>query len=89
MHESGIVASLVARAEAIVEEACAPPRRIGITVGALSGVEPEVVHTHWERFAGPLLTGATLDIQVDDDPSAPSALGVVLSYVDIADGAED
>jgi Zn finger protein HypA/HybF involved in hydrogenase expression len=89
MHESGIVASLVARAEAIVDEACAEPRRIGITVGALSGVEPDAVQTHWQRFAGPLLSGATLDIQVDDDPAAPASLGVVLSYVDIADGMGD
>lgn len=88
MHESGIVASLVARAEAIVAEACAEPRRIGIRVGALSGVEPEAVQTHWMRFAGPLLFGATLDIQVDDDPQAPTSLGVVLSYIDIADGVE-
>ncbi len=89
MHESGIVASLAARAEAIVAEACAEPRRIGIKVGALSGVEPEAVRAHWARFAGPLLVGASLDIQVDDDPSAPTSLGVVLSYVDIADASGD
>lgn len=85
MHESGVVASLVARAEAIVEEACARPRRIGIEVGALSGIDPDAVRAHWPRFAGPSLDGAELEIQADDDPGAIDALRAVLRYVDIAD----
>ncbi len=86
MHESGIVASLVARAEAIVEESCAEARQIGIKIGALSGIEPEAVRAHWSRFAGPLLDGADLDIEVEEDVGTAASLGAVLSYVEVSDG---
>jgi len=87
MHEAPMVAALVAEAEAIVERACVSPQQIGITVGALSGMSPAAVRTHWRRLAGPLLQHAKLDIEVEDDRHADlhaaSTFGLVLSYVDV------
>ena len=86
MHESGIVQSLVARAESVVKESGVPgAERIGVKVGALSGVDPQVLRTHWGRFATALTGDAELEIIVDDDPVAADALGVSLAYVDVAD----
>jgi Zn finger protein HypA/HybF involved in hydrogenase expression len=84
MHESGIVASLVARAEGVVRESGVPhAQRIGVRIGALSGVDPTVVLTHWGRFATALTAGAELEMLVDEDPVAPGALGVSLTYVEV------
>ena len=85
MHESGIVASLVARAETVVLESGVPnAQRIGVRIGALSGVDPEVVRTHWKRYATGLTGSAELDMVIEEDPVAPGALGVSLTYVDVA-----
>lgn len=87
MHESGLVASLVTRATEIVENTGKAPRRIGVRVGALSGVDPAFVRAHWSRLAGPALAGATLDVHVSQDATEPGATGVSLVYVDVADPA--
>jgi len=86
MHESGLVRSLVVRAAAIVEGAGTSPHRIGIRVGALSGVDPAVVRMYWERLAVTSLAGATLDIEVEATPDGPDSMGLVLTYVDVGEG---
>jgi Zn finger protein HypA/HybF involved in hydrogenase expression len=83
MHESRLVAALVAKAEAFAAEAGSPPARIGIRIGALSGVEESVLRGYWERFAGPMIAEAVLDIVVDDDPGSAGALGVDLLYLEV------
>lgn len=85
MHESGIVASLVARAETAVHDAgAAAARRVGVRVGALSGVDPDVIRTYWTRFATGSTAEAELDIELSDDVVADDALGVALAYIDVA-----
>ncbi len=86
MHESGIVQSLVAHAESVVDEAgVAAAERIGLRVGALAGVDPDVLRTHWRVLAHRTSRAAVLDIVIDDDPTAPDALGVSLVYIDVGD----
>lgn len=85
MHESGLVASLVARVEALVVATGASPRRIGVKVGGLSGVQPASLRAHWERLAGPSLAAAQLDIEVEDEAANLGATGLTLLYVDVAD----
>lgn len=85
MHESGIVASLVARAETAVHDAgAATAQRIGVRIGALSGLDPDVIRTYWTRFATGSTAGAELHIELADDAAAEDALGVALAYVDVA-----
>ncbi len=85
MHESGIVRSLVARADSAVEEAgVAGADRIGIRIGALSGIDPEVVRTQWRRFATASTRDAELILVVDDDQGSVGALGATLDYIEVA-----
>jgi hypothetical protein len=77
------VGALVSKAETIAHEAGVPVRRVGIGIGALSGVEEAAVRSYWRHMAGPMLVDAALDFEVGDDPTAPGALGVTLAYVDI------
>jgi Zn finger protein HypA/HybF involved in hydrogenase expression len=85
MHESGIVRSLVARAETVVAASgVARAARIGVSIGALSGVDPEVVRAHWRHYATELTGDAALDIVLEDDPLSGAALGVSLVFVDVA-----
>ena len=87
MHESGIVRSLVARAETLVlEYGMSDADRIGVKIGALSGVDPEIVRSHWRRYATGLTRDAELEIVVEDDPVASDALGVSLAFIDVAAG---
>ncbi len=84
MHESGIVAALVARAELVVHDSgVASAERIGVRIGALSGVDPEVVRTHWQRFATGLTRNAEIVAELDDDIAGEGALGVSLAFVDV------
>ena len=86
MHESGIVRSLVARAEEVVlDSGVDKADRIGVSIGALSGVDPLVVRSHWDRYATDLTRDAELEILIEDDVMSHGALGVFLAYVDVAD----
>lgn len=86
MHESGIVRSLVARAESVVEEAGdTSAARIEIRIGAMSGIDPDVVRTHWRRFATASTRDAQLVLVVDDDHDSPGALGATLDSIEMAD----
>jgi Zn finger protein HypA/HybF involved in hydrogenase expression len=87
MHESPIVGALVAKAEAIARDAGTPVRRVGINIGALSGVEEGAVRGYWRHMAGPLVADAALDFVIDGDPVAQGALGVTLAYVDVGEEA--
>lgn len=84
VHESPIVRALVTRAATVVADAGAAPQRVGVRIGALSGVQERAVRSYWRSMAGPALAGVPLEVVVDDDPTAPGALGVELAYVDVA-----
>ena len=86
MHEVGLVRSVAQRAAAIVEEAGARAHRIGIRVGALSGVDPATVRMHWDRLAEPSLAGAALEIEIEETISGADSMGVTLVYVDVGEG---
>lgn len=88
VHESPVVRALVSRAEMVVSNAGSPPKRVGVRIGALSGVQEGAVRSYWRNMAGPALAGVPLEVVVDDDPTAPGALGVELAYVDVATGDE-
>ncbi len=84
MHESKLVASLVAAVEAAAEDAGASVSSVGLRIGVLSGLQAKVVRDYWERLAGPSLSVADLEITVADDPSSSAAFGLELAYVEVA-----
>ncbi len=84
MHESAMVASLVAAAEKVADGAGGSVTRVGLRLGALSGLHAEVVRDYWERLAGPSLAAAALEIAVADDLSSDAALGLELAFVEVA-----
>jgi hydrogenase nickel incorporation protein HypA/HybF len=85
MHETGVVHGLVHRLQAAAHDAGAE-RVSGVTVylGALSQMSAEHFREHFAaEVLGTVAEGATLTIEVSDDPAAPDALSVVLRSVEL------
>lgn len=85
MHETGLIHNLVHRLEAAAREAGAE-RVSGATVwlGALSQMSPAHFREHFdEEVRGTVAEGATLTIEVSDDPAASDAQSVVLRSVEL------
>jgi hydrogenase nickel incorporation protein HypA/HybF len=85
MHETGLIHALVHRLEAAARESGAE-RVSGATVwlGALSQMSPEHFREHFaEEIRGTIAEGASLTIELSDDPAAPDAQSVVLRSVEL------
>lgn len=65
MHEYSLVAALVERvAEAVRERSATAVHRLSVSVGELSGVDPDLFRTAYETFrAGTVCSAAELEIR--------------------------
>jgi hydrogenase nickel incorporation protein HypA/HybF len=85
MHETGIIHDLVHRLEAAARDAGA--ERVSsatVWLGALSQMSAEHFREHFDtEVRGTVAEGATLTIEVSDDPVAPDAQSVVLRSVEL------
>ncbi len=85
MHEHGLIRDLLRKLDAIVaREGAKRVRIVRVRLGALSHLSPEHFLEHFEReTAGTCAEGATAEVELATDPTAPDALGVVLVSVDV------
>lgn len=86
MHETGLIRDLVRRLEAAARDAGAD-KVVAATVwlGALSQMSPDHFREHFETdVRGTLAEGATLTLEVSNDPDDPHAQSVVLRSVELA-----
>ena len=85
MHESGLIHNLVHRLEAAARDAGA--ERVSgapVWLGALSQMSPAHFREHFdEEVRGTVAEGATLTIELSDDPAAADAQSVVLRSVEL------
>lgn len=85
MHELSTVRSLCTEALARAHDAGATSvTGVRIRIGALSHLSPSHLRGHFaELAAGSILSGAHLDISVDEDPSHPEAQEVALLSIEV------
>jgi hydrogenase nickel incorporation protein HypA/HybF len=85
MHEKHLTEDLVRKLEALVaEEGAVRVTRIRARLGALSHFTPEHFREHFdEAAAGTLAEGAAVEAELDSDPTAPGAQGVLLETVEL------
>lgn len=85
MHETGLVHNLVHRLEAAARDAGAE-RVSGVAVwlGALSQMSAEHFREHFDaEVRGTVAEGATLTLEISDDPAASDAQSVILRAVEL------
>ena len=85
MHEKHLTEDLVRKLEALAaEEGGSQVTRIRVRLGALSHFTPEHFREHFDdAAAGTLAEGARVEAELDPDPTAPGAQGVVLETVEL------
>jgi hydrogenase nickel incorporation protein HypA/HybF len=85
MHEKHLTEDLVARLEAVAaDERAARISLIRVRLGALSHFTPEHFREHFEEAAaGSVAQGAEVQAELDTDPTAPGAQGVLLETVEL------
>ena len=85
MHETHLTNDLVRRLEELVaDEGASRVTRISVRLGALSHFDPGHFREHFaDSAAGTVADGARVDAQVDPDPTAPGAQGVLLESVEL------
>ncbi|HZO62165.1 MAG TPA: hydrogenase/urease maturation nickel metallochaperone HypA [Gaiellaceae bacterium] len=85
MHEKHLTEDLVGKLEAIAAaEGAARVRRIEVRLGALSHFTPGHFREHFDdAAAGTLAEGAEIEAELDTDPTAPGAQGVLLETVEL------
>ncbi len=85
MHEKHLTEDLVRKLEALVaEEGAVRVTRIRARLGALSHFTPEHFREHFDEAAvGTLAEGAEVEAELDTDPTAPGAQGVLLETVEL------
>lgn len=85
MHESGLIADLIEKIEALARENSA--RRVvavDVSVGALAGIGAEHLKEHFPaETAGTMVEGAELRVKVLDDPMADSSYSLLLESVEL------
>ncbi|HIE22341.1 MAG TPA: hypothetical protein EYP73_07075 [Acidimicrobiia bacterium] len=88
MHERGVVEDLIRHAESLCDDQSAPVSRIDITVGALSGLDPDHIRHYAELLISDSspLAGAELVIDVSDDISDPAASSLRIDSMTFQDG---
>ncbi len=84
MHEKHLTEDLVRKLEELaVEEGGSRVTRIRVRLGALSHFTPNHFGEHFgEAAAGTIAEGAEVQAELDTDPTAPSAQGVLLETVE-------
>jgi len=84
MHEKHLTEDLVHKLEALAaEEGGSHVTRIRVRLGALSHFSPEHFREHFEEAAaGTVADGAEVQAELDTDPTAPGAQGVLLETVE-------
>jgi hydrogenase nickel incorporation protein HypA/HybF len=85
MHEKHLTEDLVRRLEALAAaEGGTHVTRIRVRLGALSHFTPEHFREHFDdAAAGTLAEGAKVEAELDSDPTAPGAQGVLLETVEL------
>lgn len=85
MHEKHLTEDLVRRLEALAaEEGGSQVTRIRVRLGALSHFTPEHFREHFvEAAVGTVADGAAVEAELDPDPTAPGAQGVVLETAEL------
>ena len=85
MHEKHLTEDLVRQLETLAAEEGAPRvLRIRVRLGALSHFTPEHFREHFEEAAaGTPAEGAEVQAELDTDPAAPGAQGVLLETVEL------
>jgi hydrogenase nickel incorporation protein HypA/HybF len=91
MHEKHLTEDLVRKLEALAaEEGGSRVTRIRVRLGALSHFTPGHFREHFEEAAaGTVAEGAEVQAELDVDPTAPAAQGVVLETVEFELGGEE
>jgi hydrogenase nickel incorporation protein HypA/HybF len=84
VHEKHLTEDLVRKLEALAaEEGGTHVTRIRVRLGALSHFTPEHFREHFgEAAAGTVAEGAAVQAELETDPTAPGAQGVVLETVE-------
>jgi hydrogenase nickel incorporation protein HypA/HybF len=85
VHEKHLTEDVVRKLEALaLEEGGSRVTRIRVRLGALSHFTPEHFREHFEEAAaGTRAAGAKVEAELDTDPTAPGAQGVVLETVEL------
>jgi hydrogenase nickel incorporation protein HypA/HybF len=85
MHEKHLTEDLVSRLAAVAaDEGGARVSRIHVRLGALSHFTPAHFREHFEEAAaGTVAEGAEVQAELDTDPTAPGAQGVLLETVEL------
>lgn len=85
MHEAGLVRSLVRKADAVVAaEGATRASSVTVRVGAMSHISPDHLRDYFGQEAkGTKVEGADLQIETDDDLTAPEAMDLVLVAVEL------
>jgi hydrogenase nickel incorporation protein HypA/HybF len=85
MHEKHLTEDLVRKLEALAaEEGGSQVTRIRVRLGALSHFTPEHFREHFEEAAASTVAaGAKVEAELDTDPTAPGAQGVLLETVEL------
>jgi hydrogenase nickel incorporation protein HypA/HybF len=86
MHEKALMDDLMAKILAVAEaEGGARVVRIRVRLGALSHFTPNHFREHFvDASRGTLADGAAVEAQLDNDPAAANATGVILESVNVA-----
>lgn len=85
MHETHLTNDLVHHLEQLAEdEGAARVSAIRVRLGALSHFDPGHFREHFADSArGTVAEGARVDAEVDPDPTAPGAQGILLESVEL------
>jgi hydrogenase nickel incorporation protein HypA/HybF len=85
MHEAGLVRSLVGKADAVVAaEGAERASSVTVRVGAMSHISPDHLRDYFVQEAkGTKVEGADLQIETDNDLTAPEAMDLVLVSVEL------
>ena len=86
MHETGLVAVLIRRIEAVAREQDGRQvLRVAVWLGAFSHLSAEHFAEHFRvAAAGTIAAGAALDIEVSADTGHPDAQHLVLRSLEVA-----
>jgi hydrogenase nickel incorporation protein HypA/HybF len=85
VHEAHLTNDLVHRLEELAaDEGATRVTRIRVRLGALSHFDPGHFREHFAgSAAGTVADGAEVDAEIDPDPTAPGAQGVLLESVEL------
>ena len=85
MHETHLTNDLVRRLEELAaDEGATRVTRISVRLGALSHFDPGHFREHFADSArGTVADGAEVEAEVDPEPTAPGAQGVLLEFVEL------